>query len=400
MAVYAVIQYIIAAVAGLLLGYQMLLSFFALKGKIIKNFKSIKYRRFSIVIPAHNEEKVLSKTIYSLFSLLYPKTLFDVIVVADNCSDNTAKIARQLGATVFERTNEKKQGKGYALRWAFDKILSDSQRPDAIIVFDADSLVSGNYLNVMNYYLEKGNRVVQSGDLVLPDSGAWSSETIRIGFLLYNYVKPLGRKVLGLDMGLRGNGMCFSTEVLEKNPWQAWSLTEDVEFGLMLLLRKVKIKFAPEAIVWAQMPANSKNAESQRKRWEIGKFPVIRKFTPKLLSAFFRTGSPRYLDACIDLVTPPLVNTLLLVVMMGGLNTILWYAGWVSQVFVWIWTGILLMGILHLFVGLYAAGADRRIYRSILYIPIYVIWKIKVYAKAMITVSDGKWVRTKRELEL
>lgn len=400
MAVYAVIQYILAAIAGLLLGYQTLLSFLALRGKKIKNLKTVKNRRFSIVIPAHNEEKVISKSIYSLFSLIYPKTMFEVIVVADNCTDNTAKIARKLGATVLERTNEEKQGKGYALRWAFDKILKSETPSDAIIVFDADSLVSGNYLNVMNYYLEKGNKVIQSSDLVLPKLNAWSSETIRIGFLLYNYVKPLGRKVLGLDMGLRGNGMCFSKDVLKNNPWQAWSLTEDVEFGLILLLRSVRIRFAPEATVWAQMPANSKNAESQRKRWEIGKYPVIRKYTPKLLSAFFKTGSPRYLDACIDLLTPPLVNTLLLVLLIGVINTILWFFGLVSAALVWIWSGILLLGILHLLVGLYAAGADRDIYKSIMYIPIYVFWKIKVYSKAFTTVSDGKWIRTKRELEL
>src|SRR5690554_4293994 len=162
MAVYAIIQYTLAAVAGLLLGYQMLLSFIALRGKSIKNFKTLKSRKFTIVIPAHNEEKVISKTIYSLCSLIYPKTLFDVIVVADNCTDNTAKIARKLGATVLERTDAEKQGKGYALRWAFDKILASDQPPDSIIVVDADSLISGNYLKVMNYYLEKGNKVIQS----------------------------------------------------------------------------------------------------------------------------------------------------------------------------------------------------------------------------------------------
>lgn len=400
MAVYAVIQYILAAVAGLLLGYQMLLSFIALRGKNIKNLKTHKYRKFSIVIPAHNEEKVISKTIYSLCSLIYPKTLFDVIVVADNCTDNTAKIARKLGATVLERTNTEKQGKGYALRWAFDKVLASEQPPESIIVVDADSLVSGNYLKVMNYYLEKGNEVIQSGDLVLPKSGVWSSETIRIGFLLYNYVKPLGRKILGLDMGLRGNGMCFSTDVLRKNPWHAWSLTEDVEFGLILLLRKIKITFAPEATVWARMPANSENAESQRKRWEIGKYPIIKKYAPKLILKFFKTGSPRYLDACIDLITPPLVNTLLVVLFMVALNLVLWLTALVPVSMVWIWMGIVLMGILHLLVGLYAAGADRGIYKSLLYIPIYVFWKIKLYVKAFVTSNDGKWVRTKRELEL
>ncbi|MEX2363529.1 MAG: glycosyltransferase, partial [Balneolaceae bacterium] len=255
----------------------------------------------------------------------------------------------------------------------------------------------GNYLEVMNYYLENGSRVIQSSDLVLPQPGAWSSESIRIGFLLYNYVKPMGRKVLGFNMGLRGNGMCFAPEILREHPWQAWSLTEDVEYGLSLLLKGINIDFAPEANLWAQMPINAKNAESQRTRWELGRFPVISKYAPKLIRGFFTRKSLKNIDTFIDLITPPLVNLLLFVVAMLVLNFGLWLTGIIPLTFAWIWLGVTIMGLLHLFIGLLAAGADWQMYKSVLYIPVYVFWKLKVYITTWIKGSEKHWVRTTRD---
>lgn len=397
MIVFEIIQYVFAGIIGILLGYQLILSIWALKGKKIDAFKAERQRKFAVVIPAHNEEKVIAKTLYSLFGLVYPKNLFDVVVVADNCTDKTAKIAHGLGATVLERTHSEKKGKGYALRWGFDQILQDGHNYDAVIVFDSDSLISGNYLEVMNYYISQGSRVIQSSDLVLPQPGAWSSEATRIGFLLYNYVKPMGRKVLGYNMGLRGNGMCFTSKVLKEVPWEAWSLTEDLEYGVILILNDIKIDFAPEADVWAEMPAKSKNAESQRKRWEMGRYPIIRRYAPKLLYAAIRHKSTKYIDTLIDLITPPLVNTLLVVLMMCGLNITVWFLGWNTLHLFFLWTGVALLGALHLFVGLYAAEADKNIYKSILYIPIYALWKLKLYARALTNTQERQWVKTKRE---
>ncbi|WP_445665950.1 glycosyltransferase family 2 protein [Fodinibius sp. AD559] len=393
-----IVQYILIGCLGFILGYQMLLSIIALRGKEQTSFTATRRRKFAIVLPAHNEEKVISKSLYSLFGLVYPKSLYDVFVVADNCTDNTANIAHGLGATVLERSSETERGKGHALRWAFDQIIAKEEGYEGIIVFDADSLISGHYLEVMNYYLENGSKVVQSSDLVLPKPGVRTSETIRIGFLLYNYVKPMGRKVLGFNMGLRGNGMCFSVEVLKDNPWQAWSLTEDVEYGLILILEGIAIDFAPEAYVWALMPESSKNAESQRERWEFGRYPLIRRYVPKLIKAIFVNRSLKPLDTLVDLITPPLVNTLLVTLLMLLVNMAGWAIGWLPVHFVYIWAGIVTMGILHLFVGLYAAGADKQLYKSILYIPWYAFWKIKIYLQAVVSSKKNKqWIRTTRE---
>ena len=397
MILYEIIQYILIATGGGLIAYQLLLTLFAFRSKEVVDFATSGKRKFVVVIPAHNEEEVISKTLYSLFGLIYPVTQYDIVVVADNCTDKTAKISRSLGAKVLERYNDEKRGKGYALSWAFNEIQQWEENYDAYVVLDADSLISGNFLEVMNYYLENESQAIQSSDLVIPHPGAWSSESIRIGFLLYNYVKPMGRKALNFDMGLRGNGMCFSEAVVRNHPWKAWSLTEDLEYGLYLMLNDVKIDFAPEANIWAQMPVQAKNAESQRTRWEMGRYPLIKKYSGKFLKKFFTKGSFKYLDTFLELISPPLVNLLLFIVMMFTLNTGLWLLGLETLAFAWIWLAITIMGALHLLFGMLAAGADKQMYKSILYIPMYVFWKVKVYGTALFKGRSQQWIRTTRE---
>lgn len=380
-----------------LLGYQLLLGLLALNAKKITSFKTEKNRKFAIVVPAHNEEKIITKTIYSLSGLIYPKKNYEVFVIADNCTDNTAKVARSLGVTVLERTNRDKTGKGYALRWAFDKILANKDAFDAIIVVDADSLISGNYLDVMNYYLEQGSRVIQSSDLVLPDPGNWSVEATRIGFLLYNYVKPLGRKVLNLNMGLRGNGMCFREDVLREVPWKAWSLIEDVEYGLILLLNGEKIDFAPEATVLAQMPVEAKNAESQRSRWEIGRFAIIKTYTAKFLAKAIKKRSASYFDVFLELITPPFVNIMLMITAILSIAAFLWFLELLPVLHILLWGLLLIIGIAYFFVGLYVSGADKNLYKSLLRIPYFIFWKMKLYLNVFKKGKAKEWVRTERD---
>lgn len=379
-----------------LLGYQFFLGLLALNAKKIEHFETSFNRKFAIVVPAHNEEKIIAKTIYSLSGLIYPKKNYDVFVIADNCTDNTAKLARSLGANVLERFNKKKKGKGYALRWAFDKLLEEKEY-DAVIVVDADSLISGNYLEVMNYYLENNSRVIQSSDLVLPQPENWSIESTRIGFMLYNYVKPLGRKVLNLNMGLRGNGMCFRSDVLKEVPWQAWSLTEDVEYGLILLLNGIRIDFAPEATVLAQMPVEPKNAESQRSRWEIGRFQIIHKYTFKFLFLAIKKRSASFFDVFVDLVTPPFVNMMLLVVVLFFTAMLLWSMGFVSLIHFVMWGILVAVGVAYLFIGLYVGGADKNLYKSLMHLPVYIYWKLKVYGRVLKKGKESKWIKTERD---
>lgn len=402
------INIIIAFVQILLLGtigfFMAYLAFLSLLAYIERNGKSLETdskRRFAIVVPAYNEESSLPRTLKNLFEVDYPDDKFDIIVIADNCTDNTAEVAREKGAEVMVRTNPEKRGKGYALRWCFDQLIekNTTNRYDSAIVVDADSIVSNNLLRVMNKYRENGAEVIQGYLTVDSNPGVWTSEIIRIGFTLYNFVRPLARRAMSCPAGLRGNGMCFSMEVLKQVPWDAYSLTEDLEYGIKLLLNDVNIVFAPEAIGFNVVPENPENAESQRERWEIGRLPILKNYFGKLFKEVFKRRSFKVLDTLIDLVTPPLVNMMIVAFAMTLVSLVLWFLGLQSTLlWVWLWVGIVGLGFFHALLGLYTAGVGWSTYRSLLYVPRYAVWKLYVYFKVLF--FEGRtteWVRTSRE---
>ena len=393
------VQITLIAIVGFYLLYLLMLTAAAPLGKKRpKSFDTVTVRRFAIVVPAHNEELIIERTLKSLLAIEYPRDHFDVVVVADNCTDQTEQIARRSGAIVHARSDAALRGKGYALRWCFDRLLADQTSYDAFVVIDADTVVSGNMLSIMNFYLDRGSRVVQCADLAAAQRGSWSSEMTRIGFLLYNFIRPLGRKALHLPIGLRGNGMCFSKAILESNPWESFSLNEDLEYGLQLLLKGIGCDFAPEAEVLATMPTDPKNARSQRIRWEGGRFPVIRKYAPRLLAKAVQMFSYKYFDTFVELVTPTLVNLLAVSILMTFFSLLLGLFG-VGDMFLFglLWLIVGSLGFIHMFAGLFIAGADAETYKTIIHLPRYALWKVGVYVRHMVPGLSGGWVRTTRE---
>jgi len=398
MNVFSVIEIALLLVFGGFLGYLAMLSILAVFTREKRSFAARINRKFAVVVPAHNEESGLARTVQSLMNIDYAKHLFDVIVIADNCTDQTAEVARREGAHVMERTDSLKRGKGHALRWCFDKILSGSSSYDAVVVIDADSRASSNFLTVMNSYLDHGSQVLQCSDMVETQAESWSSEITRLGFTLYNHVRPLGRSVFRGSAGIRGNGMCFSANVLRSVPWSTYSLNEDLEYGLILLLKDITVDFAPEARVYATMPTSARNAESQRSRWERGRFPVIRMYGPKLLGKAIRTASFSPFDAFVELVTPAFVNLFGAAFLLFLLNLVIWDSGgeFVQLYILW-WALVVVCGILHVLLGLVAAGADRLLYKAFFYIPRYALWKILLYTKLVRNKQSQEWIRTTRD---
>ncbi len=360
--------------------------------------KSGTRRRFAVLIPAHNEELVIADTIRSVNEVEYPRDLFDVIVIADNCNDRTAEIARQLGARVMERFDGEKKGKGHALRWCLDQIIKSERAYEAFSIVDADTVISTNFLTAMNSYLEEGSDCIQSSDMVIAQPGHWSPEMTRVAFILHNYVRPLGRMVIGCSSGLNGNGMCFSRNLIENYPWDAYSRVEDLEHSLQLTLERIKIQFAPEAVVRAIMPSDPRNAETQRKRWEIGRFPLFKKYTFRLLSEALRRRSLMVADMLIDLVTPAFVNLFVLTSAGFAINLVALAMGatWLHTVAV-IWGAALLLEFFHVLAGLKVARADRDAYLALLNFPRFAVWKAIIYVKTWIAGDDRGWVRTERE---
>ncbi len=395
---FILVQVILVVVVGTIAFYLFLLTIagFFVRWRVYP--ESEHKRRFAVLIPAHDEEQGIGATIRSVLAVDYPQELREVIVIADNCTDNTASVAAQNGATVLIRTHATNRSKGYALRWAFDQLVLREEY-DAFVVVDADSTVSNNYLRVLNAYREVGARAIQTADLVVPPGeNAWNAQMTRIGFLLGNLARPLGRKAIGGTVGLRGNGMCLERTLVREVPWESYSLAEDLEHGLRLLLRDVSVAFAPEATVFAIMPEETRNAESQRARWEGGRYPVIKQFAIPILKRFVRTRAIRELDAFLDLITPALVNLGVMVISCTLLTAAATLLGIDSApTFLSVWLGLLAAILFHLFVGLILARADASVYRSLLKIPRYALWKLGLYLRMMGGRRGDQWIRTTRE---
>ena len=362
--------------------------------------------RLAVVVPAHNEELVLAATLTSLLSQDYPAGCTEVVVVADNCSDSTAAIARSHGAAVLERTSETERGKGYALNFAISHLLAQPLVPDAVVIVDADTQAAPDFLRRMSA------RISQNKDLrgygawqgrygVLNSVDGWRAALMTAAFDLVNHVKPLGRDRLGLSAGLKGNGMAFTSALAAALPWPGGSLTEDLDYGLELARRfDLRVQYVPEARVAAQMPATADQAASQRKRWEQGRSGLVRERALPLLAESLRRRSLLLFDAAWDLLTPPLAElaTLLLAFLaltaLGSATHLLPHPA--------AWLGASAFGLIALVVyilgGLKVAGAGPEAYAALLRAPFYAVWKIALLVtgrKKSKNTSD-EWIRTER----
>ncbi len=366
------------------LGYKLVLSFFALGGKEIRDFSTRRQRKFAIVIPVHNEEKAIVRTLYSLFGLLYPKNMYDLYVAAYNCTDNTVQLALNMGAKVLERKDKHhNKGMGHDLQWALDRILSQFPEYEAIVVFKSDSLVSGNYLQVMNYYLEQGGHVIQSSLLLLPQPGVWTYEVNRIRILFNNFVKPMGHKVLGVGTGLRDNGICFRADLLRQIPWDTSSVNRSVEYGVVLQMSGELIDFAPEAIIWRRAATHSKDPGSKREFLGQLPLPLIRAYAPKLLVSAFKKRSAVLLNSFIDLVTPSSTKLMTVIFLICIVNGIAWSLEWLPMVYFVMWLSmfVLVFGILYPVIGMIVMSDDIQLLKVVLHLPVNMYRLVKKHVR-------------------
>lgn len=259
---------------------------------------------FAVVVAAHNEEQVIGQLVENLQILKYPRHLFEIFVVADNCTDATAAIAREAGANVYERFNTDQRGKGYAMEWMFNQLLQMETRFDAVVVFDADNLVHPDFLLEMNSKLCAGEKVIQGYLHAKNPTDTWVAGTFAIAFWVVNHVWHLAKYNLGLSSVLGGTGMCISTDILERFGWGATCLTEDMEFTMKVLVQGIRTTWAHDAIVYDEKPLTFMQSWKQRKRWAQGHFDVARRYIGKLVVEGIRRRDIRMLDGCLHLVQP------------------------------------------------------------------------------------------------
>jgi len=264
----------------------------------------IPQKTFAVVVAAHNEEQVIGQLVENLHVLNYPNELYDIFVVADNCNDKTAQIARNAGANVHERFNLEERGKGFAMEWMFAKLFRLERKYDGVVIFDADNLVHPEFLLEMNNRLCKGERVIQGYLDAKNPNDTWIAGTFAISFWVVNHIWHLAKYNIGLSSVLGGTGMCIASEVLEEHGWGATCLTEDMEFTMKALLKGIPTTWAHDAIVYDEKPLTFKQAWNQRKRWAQGHFDVAGRYIPQLLVEGIKQQNVRLLDGIIHLIQP------------------------------------------------------------------------------------------------
>ncbi len=257
--------------------------------------------KFAVVIPAHNEEAVLGALLDNLKQLKYPDELYDIYVIADNCTDGTAALAKEHGAYVFERFNQELVGKGYAMDWVFPKIFALQKNYDAFCVFDADNLVHLDFLTEMNSRLCKGQKVLQGYLSAKNPTDTWVSGTFAIAFWTINHLWHLGKYNLGLSTALGGTGMCIASDIIEKYGWGCECLTEDMEFSMKCLTYGIRTCWVHDAIIYDEKPLTFMASWRQRKRWAQGQFDCAGRYIPKLLKEGICKRNLMILDGIIQL---------------------------------------------------------------------------------------------------
>ena len=356
--------------------------------------------RFLVVIPAHDEAAGIAATIRSCQAFHYPADRFEVLVIADNCSDETAAIARREGATVLERFDSLRKSKGYAIEDMIEWLRKTGQfgQFDAIVIIDADSLADPGLLRCFARVLRDGHDWIQCLYTVSNPDASWRTRLLTYAFSLFNGVFPLGLSQVGLSASFRGNGMCFSRAGLERVPWQSRGLVEDLEFSWVVRTAGERIAFVADAGVSGEMVVRGgAAAAAQRKRWEFGRRELRRKFLWPLLRSQ-RLGGLQKLAALLELVFPSMVTLVVSYLVVGCINLIA--IGSVPSILSFPGRVFLLASTLFmtLTLGLYAVSPFfvlrlPWVYAlSLGYFPIYAGWKFAV----ALGEKPVHWVRTAR----
>lgn len=376
--------------AGLAVAYLVLLTVAALfrPGRLKERDPLPADIRLVVLVPAHNEASQLPLLAQSLAKQTLAARNFTVHVVADNCSDATAKIGREAGFSVHERSDTNLRGKGHALDWLMKRI--DPANVTAFVFIDADSQVSINFLESVAWQFAIGARAVQVFYGVAAPEASWSKAARAAAMLLVNGLRPLGRSTLGGSAGVKGTGMAFAPDLLREHSWGSL-LAEDAAFHLDLVLKGERVIFDDSATVMAHVPATLESAKVQNNRWEAGRLELLRTYVPRLLLKAFG-GSFIALDALADLLVPPL-SMLVALILLGFLGGVL--LG--SAALMWLAFANLAGIVFHVLAGMAIVGASGVHYRALAMAPAMILWKVRLYLPLLFGRRPDGWIKTERD---
>jgi cellulose synthase/poly-beta-1,6-N-acetylglucosamine synthase-like glycosyltransferase len=364
-----------------------------------KNTDNLSYEKLirpsvAVIIPAHNEASCIDSTLLRLKHELMPTD--EVIVVADNCSDETAAIAQHYKVTVLERFDTTRQGKGYALDWGLQYLKANP--PEVVVFLDADCQVHHDTINHLARVAITKNRPVQATNLLKPPENITPRDAISsLAFIVKNLVRQRGLHQLGLPATLTGTGMAFPWEIIDKVSFASGNIVEDKQLGLDLALAGYSPIYCEQALVTGYFPQHQQAGNTQRTRWVHGHLETLRTQVPLMLLAAWRQKRFDLLAIALDMAVPPLSMLvslwLLAMVVTFSLSAVLpgcWILAWITSI-----QGLML------FTAIF--GAWNKFARNdfpakiFLKIPIYILWNIGIYWSFLIK-PQKTWIRTERDV--
>lgn len=348
--------------------------------------------RVAVLVPAHDESTVIVATLSAIRPQLQEGDR--LLVVADNCSDDTAALARAAGAEVVERSNDQQRGKGYALDFGVRHLANDA--PDVVVIVDADCQVSAGAIERLALRCSDSGRPVQA--LYLMHAPAGSGLKVRIAefaWCVKNLVRPRGWARLGLPCQLMGTGMAYAWRDLALINLASGHIVEDLQMGLDFCRSGKPPLFCPDALVTSYFPRSEEGLTTQRTRWEHGHLGVILGETPKLFVESIGKGNGSLLAMTLDLLVPPLALLTLLLVAAFGLSWLLFMLSGALAPALIASVGVTLLGVTIL-LAWSRFGRGIISFSSLLYAPFYALKKIPLYIGFLLK-RQVEWVRSKRD---
>ena len=346
-----------------------------------------------VVIPAHNEETGLAATLRSLLPTLPPG--MRAIVIADNCTDRTASVAREFGATVFERTDPTRRGKSHALAFAIEQLRANP--PQAVVFLDADCRVNAATAATLARRAFQENRPIQG--LNLADNqvaGASLGGLSTLAFRFKNLVRPLGLARLGGPCHLMGTGMAVPWSLATTLAHAGNHLAEDMQWGVDLALAGHSARFSPEVGVWSALPTGGQAFDSQRTRWEQGHLATLTRQVPRLLVGSIRHARLDLFLLALDLAIPPfslLVSAWLFALVTTSLAAYGGFIGPLSPLVLASAGGLMTLSVLA---GWWTFCRRDIPFTTLLATPLYMLRKLPIYVRYFLNRGQRAWVRTSR----
>ncbi|UHD18712.1 glycosyltransferase family 2 protein [Thiocapsa bogorovii] len=346
---------------------------------------AVPIERIAVLVPAHDEAEGIAQTVASLRACDSGDAGFEVVVIADNCTDNTAELARSAGARVLERRDPQRRGKGFALDFAFRSLLKEPF--DGFIVVDADTRVELNLVTELRRLMRRGAAAIQCCYRLDNPEHSLRARLRGIAWMAFNVLRLRGRERWRLSVGLLGNGFGLTRETLLEEPYEATSVVEDMEYHLRLVAAGRRVVFAPNTGVWSDAPYTREAGAGQRARWEGGRFRMVLDWTPVLLRRVM-SGEHRLIEPLLELLLLPLAFhvLLLLVALLPPFEPTRTYA----------FLGLALVAV-HVLAAIRIGGGGWRDLLALATAPFYILWKLTILrAIGRASRNDAAWVRTER----